>query len=118
MNLARQREAIAEWKERFKSFRSGSFADAERLARSEAGRMTLESALNALISEIREEDYPDYEMFDHLGRDLAKCWPKETAPHLVTPMNVGQTRVVQMIDAAFATHGHSSRRDSPRAAGG
>lgn len=112
MTIARQREAVAEWKERFKSFRSGSFADASSLARSTAGRNTLQSALNALIEEVREEDQPDYEMFDHLGRDLAACWPHGTAPTLATPKNSRQKLIVGLIVTAFARHGAGAEQNS------
>lgn len=114
MSLKGELKAVAAWKERFKSFRGGDWAEAQLVASREEGRRVLSSALDVLVHEV-DSGYADFELYQHLGTDLASIWPNDAKPPKISsPKNDNQKIIRELIMAPF--HSGDTERSNPKKA--
>ena len=113
--LTAQEQAVADWKMRFRSFRSGALALARKTAENADGRKTLEAALGDYVSEF-SDGYVDEDEVEFFARQLATCWPRKASkPVLPSPKNDAQKTVVALLAQAFSIVPQSNG-DTPRRA--
>lgn len=108
ISIEEQKRLILAWKDRFKSFRAGSFKEVEKLASTPAGRGILSGAIAKLIDEVPLVENPDLSMFAMIGRELPKLWPNDTAaPTLkVGHPNEFQKYAIEVVLSGFEAAGN------------
>lgn len=110
----KQHEAIAEWRVRFRSFRSGSIDLARETARTAAGRLILNRALDAYVGDFEEAQYLDDEEVGFFARQFANCWPEsESAPAVQSGRGDIAREVSAMIRRAFDNRSGTRGKSGP-----
>lgn len=115
----KQREAIAEWRVRFRSFRSGSIELARELATSREGRKTLQGALDGFVHDFEDAKYFDDEEVSFFAEQISKCWPEsEAAPMIASGEGRIAREVSSMIREAFSIRANEHNQSTAIAKAG